>query len=190
MLFAVCVLTMSTSVPLFSHTAASVAHQRATRGSTKPTRGTWSAPSVRRTASATARAPPSVAARPASSGPTKTRPPWLVRVSTAEGLTWVWLYSQISDDRSQTCTFDSFVTGHPRAQAAKSWQLSALKAQTQVFTFCHVLKLHLIRRILQLFYFFCFCFCLFILHPWESPQVIDLALINHRRGFPGNLPQL
>lgn len=85
-----CVLTVCTPVP-FSHTASSVVHQRATRDSTKPTLETWSVPSVRRTASATARGPPSVAARLASSGPRKTPRPWLVHVSTPASFYWVWL---------------------------------------------------------------------------------------------------
>lgn len=105
-------LTMCTSVP-FSHMAPPVAHQRATRDSTKPTRETWSVPSVRRTASATARAPPSVAARLASSGPRKTPRPWLAHVSTPESFTWVWLYSWISD----VDEFVKLILSHQRAWA-------------------------------------------------------------------------
>lgn len=101
-------LTVCTSVP-FPHTPSCVAHQLATRASTKLTRETSSAPSVRRTASATARVPPSAAARLASSGPRRTPRPWLVHVSTPASFTWIWLYSQIPDGTSGTSALDYFV---------------------------------------------------------------------------------
>ena len=76
----------SVTIKRYSPAALSVSLniQRASRGSTRLSPGTWSAPSVPCTVSATARGPPSSTARRASSGRRRTLPPWPAHVSLLE----------------------------------------------------------------------------------------------------------